>query len=73
MATVKSLTDRELLEELLRRHEISTKSVHNPEQWGEHQIVLEADHHTLIKGYSTFVVAFDFNSDGSLHDIGIWE
>jgi hypothetical protein len=37
------------------------------------KIVLKAKEHTKVLGYTGFVTEFNFNADGSLKDVEVWE
>ena len=36
-------------------------------------IILEANEHNRVVGYGGFLCAFEFNPDGSLTEVGVWE
>ena len=36
-------------------------------------ITLEAHRHEKVNGYGGFVCIFEFNTDGSLSEVGVWE
>ena len=36
-------------------------------------IILEEGKHEKVGGYCGFYCSFNFNMDGSLHEVGVWE
>jgi hypothetical protein len=69
------MTDREALEELLRRFGL-TPSDHTGDSHGPdpeaNQVILEAQVGG-VKGYSGFCAAFNFDADGKFESLAIWE
>lgn len=75
------VTDRELVEELLRRHEVEHEVWEPTEERSDFGAVpgeiyfelVGGDEGGVVQGYSAFFVRFGFTKDGVLTQIGAWE